>query len=76
MAIVALVAIIGLIGWYEAPRLVRLRLWGELTVMAMLLGMGAALWLMQAGGRNLAFVTYWLYAVFSPVTRALADLLP
>ncbi len=76
MAVVALVSVIGLIAWYEAPRLVRLRLWGELILMAALLGIGAVLWLVQAGGRNLAFVTYWLYAVFAPVTRFLINLLP
>lgn len=76
MSVLALVSVIGLIAWYEAPRLVRLRLWGELVVMAVLLGIGAALWLMQAGGRNLAFLTYWLYAVFAPVTRTFVNLLP
>lgn len=76
MAVVALVSVIGLMAWYEAPRLVRLRLWGELMVMTVLLGVGAVLWLMQAGGRSLAFVTYWLYAEFAPVTRSLINLLP
>lgn len=76
MAFLALAAVVGLILGYEAPRLVHLRLWGELIAMALLLGAGAILEGIQIGGRDLAGFSHGLYAVFAPVTRAFLDLLP
>ncbi|MHB9144172.1 MAG: hypothetical protein ACYC5Y_02420 [Symbiobacteriia bacterium] len=76
MAFLAWAAVVGLILGYEAPRLVRQGLWGEVIAMALLLGAGAILEGVQIGGGNLAGLSHGLYAVFAPITRAFLDLLP
>lgn len=76
MGVLAVLAVAGAIAWYEMPRLVRLRLWGELAGAAALLGIGVVLSLVQLGGGNFAFVTHWLYDRLSPVTRLLLSPLP
>lgn len=76
MGYLAVLTVAGAIAWYEAPRLIRLHLWGELASLALLLAVGVTLSFIQLAGGDLSFVTRWLYAQLSPITRLLLSRLP